>query len=213
MWDGRGRVLKILHRITCYSVFHSQATSVAHSDQVPFETSLFCSCATSYPAPSKSKQGHKSSFFLAGAKAKGGKWGTTHRYKVVTVQMSVVVSSCYSRAGCSSKPVPGFMAVASWGSSVTMRLVSILVRVLVILFHQRWVVPAVLWPRGETVAIFPCPFVMVVFVCGHQGATFDGRMVSCVVAVAVSLGLFEIENADSVCVLYSSWSGGHEGQQ
>lgn len=148
-----------------------------------------------------------------------GKWGTTHRHKVVTVQISVVVSSSYSKAastlmstvvrerqaytlftaGHSSMPVPGVLAVASRGSSVTMRLVGILVGVLVVLLHQRWVVPAVLWPRGQTVAIFPRPFIMVVLIGRHQAATFNRwKVCCCVVAVAVSLGLLERENTDSV---------------
>lgn len=95
--------------------------------------------------------------------------------------------------------MPGVLAVASRGSSVTMRLVRILVGVLVVLLHQRRVVPAVLRARGQTVAIFPCPFVMVVLIGRHQAAAFNWRVVCCcVVAVAVSLGLFERGNTNSV---------------
>lgn len=34
-----------------------------------------------------------------------GIWGTTHQYKVVTVQISVVVSSCYSKAASTLRSV------------------------------------------------------------------------------------------------------------
>lgn len=113
--------------------------------------------------------------------------------------MSVVVSSCHAgassaqwlTAGRSSKPVPGVLVVASRGSSVAVRLVRVLVGVLVILLHQRRVVPAVLGARGHAVAILPRSLVVVVLVGGHQAAAFDGGKVRRVVAVSVSLGLFE----------------------
>lgn len=101
-------------------------------------------------------------------------------------------------ARLSSNPVPGLLAVASRGSTVTVRLVRILVWVLVVLFHQRRVVPTVLRAGGQTVAVFTSPFVMVVFISGHQGATFHRRMIrQRMVAVAVSLCLFEGGNIDS----------------
>ena len=98
--------------------------------------------------------------------------------------MSVVVSSALVstvvgwrktslRCVSSSVPVPGVLAVASRGSSVTMRLVRILVGVLVVLLHQGRVVPAVLRARGQTVTILPCPFVVIVLICRHQAAAFN----------------------------------------
>lgn len=84
------------------------------------------------------------------------------------------------------------MVVAPRGSSVAVRLVRILVGVLVVLLHQGGVVPAVLRARGQAVAIFPRPFVVVVLVSGHQAAALNrGVVCCCVVAVAVSLGLLE----------------------
>lgn len=59
----------------------------------------------------------------------------------------IVAASCSSTADLRSDPVPGLLAVASRGSAVTVRLVRILVWVLVVLFHQRRVVPTVLRAR------------------------------------------------------------------
>lgn len=159
-----------------------------------------------------------------------GIWGTTHQYKVVTVQISVVVSSCYSKAAStlrsvvvaqrktgldfyfasghtSSEPVPGLLAVASRRSSVTMGLVRVLVRILVVLLHQRRVVPAVLRAWGQTVAIFPRPFVVVVFISRHQAAAFDRwKICCCVVAIPISLGLCTRGNTGCVLCLVLSWT-------
>lgn len=46
--------------------------------------------------------------------------------------------------GLSLKSVPGVRAVASWRPSIAVRLVRVLIKVLVVLLHQRRVVPAVL---------------------------------------------------------------------
>lgn len=102
---------------------------------------------------------------------------------------------CSAQTSIGSQPVPGrVLAVASGGSAVAVRLVRVLVGVLVVLLHQRRVVPAVLWARGQAVAVLPGPLVVIVLVRGHQIAALDGGMVgSRVVAVSILLGLFERE--------------------
>lgn len=88
--------------------------------------------------------------------------------------------------------MPALLVVASRGAAVAVGLVRVLVGVLVVLLHQRGVVPAVLRARREAVAVFPCPLVVVVLVGGHQAAALHRRVVRRrVVAVAVSLGLRE----------------------
>lgn len=95
-----------------------------------------------------------------------------------------------STVGLSSKPVSRVLAVASWGVSVTVRLVRILVRVLVVLLHQRVVVSAVLGVRGQAVVVLPLPLIVVVLVGWHKAAALDGQGVTCcVVAVFISLAL------------------------
>lgn len=123
---------------------------------------------------------------------------------MVVVQRKTGLHFVYRRH--SSKPVPGILAVASWWSSVTMRLIRVLVGILVVLLHQRRVVPALLWAWGQTVAILPRSFIMVVLVSRHQAASFNRRVICrCVIAVPVSLGLFERGNpdTDTVCLTFN----------
>lgn len=91
-------------------------------------------------------------------------------------QMSIAVFfACCSRAvATGSQPVPGVLAVTSRGSSVAVRLIRILVGVLVVLLHQRRVVPALLRARRQTVAVFPRVFVVVVLIGGHDAVMLDG---------------------------------------
>lgn len=85
--------------------------------------------------------------------------------------------------------MPGVLAVASRRASVAVRLVRILVGVLVVLLHQRRVVPALLRAGRQAVAIFPRVLVVVVLV-GRHDVVIDRRVVRHrVVAVSVSLGL------------------------
>lgn len=125
----------------------------------------------------------------------------------------IVASSCASSSsGLSSDPVPGLLAVASWGAAVAVRLVRILVWVLVVLLHQRRVVSTVLRARGQTVAVLMGPFVVVVFISRHEGAAFHRRMVRhCVVAVAISLCLFEGVNIEPAVCLTSGISMVRQG--
>lgn len=106
------------------------------------------------------------------------------------------------------KAAPGVRAVASRGSSIAVRLVRVLIEVLVVLLHERRVVPAVLRARRQAVAVLPCSLVVIVLVRRHQAVAFNRRKVRCcrVVAVSVSLGLFERENRPSVrCCLFGSY--------
>lgn len=75
--------------------------------------------------------------------------------------------------GHNLKSVSGVLAVASRGSSITVRLVRVLIGVLVVFFHQWRVVPAVLRARGLMVAILPCSFVMIVLIGRHQAVAFN----------------------------------------
>ena len=59
------------------------------------------------------------------------------------------------------------MAVSPRGASVPMGLVRVLVRVGVIFFHQRVVIPAVLGAGGQAVPALTRPLVVVVFIRGH----------------------------------------------
>lgn len=100
--------------------------------------------------------------------------------------------------GHNLKPVSGVLAVASRGSSITVRLVRVLIGVLVVLLHQRRVVPAVLRARGQTVAVLPRSFVVIVLIGRHQAVAFNRRVVCCgVVAVSVSLGLLRHEEQNN----------------
>lgn len=89
------------------------------------------------------------------------------------------------------------MAVAARRASAAVGLVGVLVGVLVVLLHQRVVVPALLGVRGEPVAVLPGPLVVVVVFVGRHQAALLGRgqfsSPSCVVALLVFLTLFKIK--------------------
>lgn len=91
--------------------------------------------------------------------------------------------------GASLQPVPGVMAVAPGGAAVAVWLVRVLVRVVVLFFHQGVVVPAVLRAGRQAVAALARTLIVVVLIGGHQAAPFDGRVVTRVVGMSHSLAL------------------------
>lgn len=72
-----------------------------------------------------------------------------------------------------SKPMSRVMAVSPGRSSVPVGFVSVLVGIRVIFFHQRVVISAMLGTGRQAVPTLSRPFIVIIFIGGHQTSSFN----------------------------------------